>query len=995
MSLLTLPINCEFVEGISEWLHRTLPEDPAERAKCLVLVPGRRACLALRDALAERSEAGAMLLPRILPIGDVDEDALVASTLAQDAELEESLPPAVGETARLMMLAELIAAHEWETGRHRLSKALALRLAGTLAELFDLLGRWGVEPERLKDITPDEFAVHWQQTLNFLDIVFRRWPQTLRREGRMDPAARRHALIDMLAHEWRERPPQYPVIAAGSTGSHPAAAELLKVVANLPNGTVILPGLDKHLSQEAWDAVDAPHPQFALKRFLNVLEATREDVGMIACSRQSVTPLLRSRLLSAAMLPAGAVEEWTVDDFDGRSSLEGLSRVDAAHPQEEADAIALILRQALNTPGRTAALVTHDRQLAQRVTHSMKRFDITLDDSAGMSLLDTAPGIFARLVADAAGSCLSPVPLLALLKHPLTALGMEPAQCRRLARKLEVSLLRGIRTAEGIAGLKEALKFAAVSPEDREEIAGLLHALELRLGRFAKTFRTTRKNRDMRLNVLLNMHKEAMLALAETDTQEGEARLYAHTAGQTFCTAWEDMEAAGPIMRRVDPLVYTELVENLLSRYTVRLQYGAHPRLHILSPVEARMQRYDMLVLGGLNENSWPPAVEANPWLSRPMLSALRLPAPEEIVGQAAHDFWMLAASTPKVVLTRSQKTESGPAEPARWLQRLDALLSSRGITHDEWQAVQWRAYAKAIRAPLPLSPLSPPAPRPPAEARPKRLSVTAIETLMRDPYAIYAREILKLRRLDALDEDPDASLFGELAHAALAEFTARWPAALPANAYEELMVEGERAFAPWMNRPAVASLWWPRFTALALWVVTQERARRAEIAQIHAEKKAEYTLHTNDQAFTLSARIDRIERLKSGEIAVSDYKTGSVPEEREMRLGIASQLALGALVATHSKALAGMREKKVAELSYWKLGASARTSDIKRYAKLDPELLVAEAEKGVYALVDAFGDPATAYLAQPLPGRSPRYNDYAALERVEEWEFLIDEMVG
>ena len=444
----TIPSGVSFLDALVDGFVARLGDEPATLTRATILLPTRRACRALREAFLRRSGGRPMLLPRLRPIGDVDDDELA---LASDSDLD--LPPAISTLRRQLVLARSILKIRSDDGP--MTAPQALELAAELALLLDQVQTEGLGFDGLERLVPEEYAEHWRRTIDFLKILTAHWPDILANEGAIDPAERRNRALDALAAHWTAQPPDHPVIAAGSTGSIPATARLLGVIAGMPRGAVVLPGLDRDLDDESWSAVDETHPQFGLKQLLAALDVERAEVEPWTATAPPRSA--RRALLAAALQPAATTVGWRGSGEIGAETLAGLIRVDCAHTQEEAQVVALVLREALETPGRTAALVTPDRELARRVAAELARFGIAIDDSAGRPLAASPPAVFLRLIAEVVAGGTPPVPLLSLLKHPLAATGLAVAECRRLARTLEIEALRGPRPSSGFTGLRQAL----------------------------------------------------------------------------------------------------------------------------------------------------------------------------------------------------------------------------------------------------------------------------------------------------------------------------------------------------------------------------------------------------------------------------------------------------------------------------------------------------------------------------------------------------------
>ena len=978
MPLFTIASDLPFLDALVAGLVAESGGDPLALAQATILLPTRRAARSLAEAFLRASAGRALLLPRLVPVGDVDAEELALGGDDGDAAGSVDIPPAVPELQRVLALTRLVLAWGRARGSGPLAPGQAAPLAAALARFLDEVETEGSDFALLAELVPAHFAEHWQQVLDFLAILTAHWPAHLAELGGVGPAERRNQVLRAQAESWRRKPPPGRIIAAGLTGGVAAVAELLAVVALLPQGAVVLPGLDRGIAD--WDAVaaDPAHPQHLLGRLLRRLEAEAATVRDWPAPGLTPGPASRRRLIAEALRPAAESHHWRGLAGIGPDALAGLTRLDCAGPQEEATVIALLLREALQVPEKTAALVTPDRGLARRVAAELKRWGIEIDDSAGAPLDKTPPGLFLRLLLDLAAEDLAPLPLLAALKHPLAAGGSAPEAFRALVRRLEIAVLRGPRPAPGFAGL------SAVLPPSRD-LAALVSVLEAALAPLLQVLAAP----EIALADLVAAHIAAAEALAASDGESGAERLWRGEAGEAAATFLAELLAGAATLPPLAGRDYPALFAALIAGPVVRPRYGRHPRLAIWGLLEARLQQADLVILGGLNEGVWPPATESDPWLSRPMRQAFGLPPPERRIGAAAHDF-VQALGAPEVVMTRASRVEGAPTVPSRWLLRLDTVMRATGL---EWKPLPsggplaWQAL---LDQPERRIVLAPPEPRPPLAARPRRLSVTQIETWMRDPYAIYAQKILRLAALEPLDADPGAAERGEAIHAALDRFLRDCPAVLPADAEARLLARGVEAFGAALERPGVRAFWWPRFERIARWFIAEERERRRHVALIRSELAGRLDLALPGGVFTLTAKADRIDRRATGGLVLIDYKTGSVPQREEVAHGFSPQLPLEAAIA-EAGGFDGVAAEAVAALEYWQLSGGDPPGKATALGKTGAELraLIDDALAGLSRLVIGFDDPRTPYRAVPRPERAPRYSDYGHLARVKEWSIL------
>jgi ATP-dependent helicase/nuclease subunit B len=1012
----TIPAGVPFLPTLADALlaGELVPvptDDPLGLAAVTILLPTRRSVRALGELLVERLGREAAILPIIRPIGDIDEeDHLLDSSASLSAD-PLVLPPAITPLARRLALTRLTLA--WGKGLriHSLglkadepllipaSAADAARLAGDLARLIDDMQTAGVPGDALATLAPEDHAEYFQFTLEFLKIVTQQWPTHLLERGMVDPAARRDQLIRAAAGRVRG-----PIVAAGSTGSIPATAVLLSAIARLADGAVVLPGLDQDLDAAGWNAIGDPiavkaatygHPQFGLKQLIGEIGIAREEVTPL----RAATASARSRLLSQAIRPAETLDAWAGVRPD-TGALAGVDLLVARNEQEEATAIALAIRDAIETPDTTAALVTPDRTIARRVAAELGRWGLSIDDSAGARLDREPHGIFARLVAEAAASDGDPVKLLALLKHPLAVFGMAKPLCRQAARTLELALFRGHRVPGGVARLAGALAEARElaktdrhAPASRRRLSEsdwrLAAALVERIGACLGPLEAACR-KEIAASAAVDLLAGA-LASSATDESGNVDALQVGAGGQALSTLLDeianDSEAASLPLAPGDLPFF---LAALLADVTVQRLVGADPRIHIWGALEARLQSVDLLILGGLDEGVWPTETRTDPWLSRSMRAAIKLPPPERRLGLAAHDFFQGLAA-PRVIVTRAEKRGGAPTVESRWLQRLRALIGKDAAVELAGRGERYLEWARTIDA-VPkeaVVPINRPAPKPPIAARPTSLSITEIETLIRDPYAIYARRILNLEQLEPLGRPPDGGLRGNLVHEALSLFTKEWRVAFDATAEARLNAIAADVLREVEDFPDVHAVWSLRLNAIARWLVGFEAERDARVVLRHAE--IDGTLPVTP-TFTLRGRADRVDVMRDGTIAIYDYKTSTPQTDRSVFAGLTPQMALEAAMAK-AGGFPGVTGGGVSELAWLAVGRIGREQPYQSAVLRNqtPDGLAADALRHLVELMTKFADVNHPYQSRTRPRmENTRYvGDYDHLARVREWALV------
>ena len=984
--------------------------DPLALSDVTIYLPTRRAARELRSLFAEAHPSGAAILPTIRPLGELDEDA---GFFDEDA-LSLTLPPDIDPDERVLELAVLIRA--WgETLKTSLfgdepfivpsSEADAVWMARHLSDLMDEVARERGDWSKLEKLVPEDMAAWWQITLKFMKIASEFWPEKLKEFGSGERQDRFNFLMKAEAERLKRDGARGPVIAAGSTGSVPATADLLAVIASLPNGAVVLPGLDCAMPAEAQAAFAkepphpsiAGHPQSGLMRLIGHIGILPE--GIVELAACDATTEARNRLVSLSLLPPDATHLWASGKPDVALALEDVTEISAANEVQEALAIAVALKDALEHGHTPAALVTADRTLARRVSAELERFGIRADDSGGTPLSHTAPGALFQLMLDAVfdGSHLVET-VMALLKHPLARLNRKRSDTRQIAETLELIWLRGHIAPLTLTGILELLQDRARLTKmdkhhppkwtrrfDAKDIEAAID-LGLDLGNALAPLREL-KNRSGPVTVRECI--ETSVATFEAiglDPKTGLSALYDGEAGAALAEHLRGLAATQSTFG-FEPSNWPSIHAAMISGKVVKPRTGSDPRVHIWGALEARLQPVETIILGGLNEKVWPARPSDDPFLSRGMKAGIDLGPPERRTGLAAHDFQMLAGNK-RLILTRSARQEGAPSVASRWLQRLHATAGEDQVKVIQARGEFYLGLARRLDWQEHKNRAKRPEPRPPVDIRPKRLSVTEVETLIRDPYAIHARKILGLEPLDNLLREPDALERGKLFHD-IAEKFVEMRKASPGT-LTALMQIGREAFDALSLPKEIELGWWRRFERMASEFIAFEEARYRDITASLVECKAS-TTPVGMTGVVLSGRADRIDMMKDGTAQIIDYKTGSTPSIAQAYQLYAPQLALEAALLRR-KAFADAGKKEASDLLYVRLKASG---DVKAESVLstrdnkDGETADALGERAwakLDSVLGSYNDANKGYISRRAPFKDELSGDYDHLARAAEW---------
>ncbi|WP_419253721.1 double-strand break repair protein AddB [Caulobacter sp. ErkDOM-YI] len=973
----SIPAHRPFVDDLARgFLAAMAHMGPEALPRATLLTPTRRGARAVADALLAASDGKALLLPQIRPLGDLDE----GEPPFEPGDLALDLPPAISSRRRRFELARIVVDHA-DLLTFTPGASQALEMAKALSDFLDSCRIEEIDTDgKLDGLADGDLAQHWQVSARFLKAALAAWPARLRDLGLIDVADRRVLLLRALAKRWEEHPPTEVLVAAGSTGTAPATADLLRVVAAAPLGAVVLPGLDEDLAESAWDKVGEQHPQGAMRRLLDRAGITRSDVRPWFPQADS-RGRWRRRIVNEALRPAEATADWLAQieslraeapDLDPvAEGLKGLSLISARTEEEAASACALLLREALEDPTRTAALVTPDQTLARRVTARLVRWGVIPDSSAGAPLAASPAAILAQHLAGLVADPLDPVRLLALAKHPL----VRSEDDLEASTTLELKGLRGPSPRSAEALLAKLAEHPAAQALAQRLLAAVAHAAAPYVDGLAPP-------------------SKAALALTEAlEALTGPDRLWIGQAGECLGGLLSTLIEDGVVLPAAKPQAFADILDRLVNEETLRVGGATHPRLRILGAIEARLVRADRLVLAGLEEGVWPQGAPIDPFLSRPMREKLGLPPPERRVGLTAHDFAQ-AASAPDVILVHCERRGGAPAVESRWLWRLKTLAKGAGLKLPERQdALDW---ARALDAPGTYAPYARPAPTPPVADRPRRMAVTRVEALTRDPYAVWARDILKLYPLERPDEPVEARARGTAIHAAFEKFSEDHPGPVPANAAAifEALYMGELVSAG-MPPTALA-----RERALAkeaaAWVADWERQRRAGAESVIVEAEGILTFDIDGRAFTLTAKADRIEPTRDGLAHILDYKTGAAPSKKQVETGFSPQLTLTAAILLNG-GFKDLPDRKPGDLTYVRVtGRKPAGLEEVRVTAAESEQAAIEALDGLRTLIRRYDDPAQPYRSRTAPQFVKDHpGDYAHLARVFEWSTSGDDGEG
>nr|WP_317056417.1 double-strand break repair protein AddB [Roseovarius sp. W115]MDV2930026.1 double-strand break repair protein AddB [Roseovarius sp. W115] len=956
-----VPLGADFPMAVVDALRKEYQHQPPEAlARVRLIVNTRRMARRMRALF----DAGPpCLLPRISLVTDF------AETYAT-TQLPQPVPPLRRRLELVQLVGRLLEAEPDLAPRANLYS-----LADSLAGLMDEMQAQGVRPEEIEDIDISDQSGHWARILAFLRIIR---PYFDLDAGPPDRECRQRLVIGHLAQEWQENPPDHPVILAGSTGSRGPTQTLIQAVARLPKGKVVLPGFDFDQPKDVWDELiergaAEDHPQFRFADLMSRLGAHPKDVLQWPDCQPSIPA--RNRLVSLAMRPAPVTDQWLRDgpelERDINDATKQITLLEAPSPRVEALCIAMRLRQAVED-GVTAAMISTDRTLTRQVTAALDRWNIVPDDSAGIPLQLSAPGRFMRHVADLFRAPATTEQLFTLLKHPLTHSTTDRGPHLRFTRELELYL----RKRGCPAPTADIMREWALHQESVDAAGWCQWVIENLLDHQAPD--------PVSVADRITRHIAISEAIARGQTTEGQVKLWKGEAGEESLKTVSNLAEHASASGALNASDYAHLFNAILSRESVRSADAPHTQVLIWGTLEARVQGAELLILAGLNEGIWPEAPPQDPWLNRDMRKQVGLTLPERRIGLSAHDFQQ-AICTRDVWLTRSLRTEDAQTVPSRWLNRLQNLVCGLPEGHGKQAFVDmrsrgqhWLSLVRMLEQPDEKPVALRPAPCPPSKFRPRKLSVTDIKRLIRDPYAVYARHVLRLRPLNSLMRMPDALLRGTVLHEIFETFvrdTAASQDQLTAQNLRDVTASVLNENVHWAEARA---LWQARIDRVADWFIETELERRTL-----AHPSAFETLGAADMpalGFTLTAKADRIDIGPDGNLYIYDYKTGSAPTKAE-QLNFDKQLLLEAAIAERA-GFENIPPSPIAQATYVALGNKPGQS----HAPLEEES-PADTWSKLNRLIAQYLQDDQGFVSRRAVQKIEAVGDYDHLSRFGEWE--------
>ena len=961
-NIFNIKSNYNFLESLAFLILNKYP-NPTDLSKLTLFLPTRRVCREIKKILLKQKswqknpKQKALILPKIKAVGDIDLDEFDLDYLA-DNDFHNSLPCPI--KYNLLLIKEI---EEWNNkvglfGKNISSNQIAA-IAGKLKNFLDEINKEEIDLSGIDYVDDSELSEHKQKILKFLKYFGAIWQNDLDKNNITSAAKYYNEIINFISKN-KEKTSLFdnPIIIAGSTGSIKATANLIKIIAADNNNSVILFGLDTDLKDQNWNLITQSHPQFILKNLLEFLEISRNQVQNLEFKQFEQSSARRKKLVSYSMLPAIKTDSWIEINDLNESAVAGLSLIEARNDFDEARIIAIIMRQTLEQKNKNCALISNDRNLCKMVKSVLEKWEIAVDDSHNNNLADSQIVNYFLGIAALFENDFNSINLLSILKNPITKIDSKDLQ------NFELEILRKISGKKDLEFLNKKL--------NQNWFSNLKSSLEPLSNLF--------KKEKASLENLIKTNIKCAEELSENSFYELEG-------ASEFITFIEDIlseEIAKSFL--INTKNYSDFIKGLMANYKfVKEEENFHPRLHILSSVEARLMNYDLVIVSGLNDGEFPNNNSANAWLGRKICSDLGLSDYNKKIGISAYDFSNYLGNK-EVIVTRSFNKNNSPTIKSRFLLKLEAVLQATKL----YEQLDLGKYYTQILAKISQidkkENITAPRPKAAIEDRFTRFSVTDIGKWIRDPYYIYAKRILKLKPLDDIDKEPSFAEFGNFVHKALENFIKDYEEfnSLPKKIEALINKYGKEAFGLCFPDEESKLLWWPKFENIAKWFVEKEEEIRKNLKASYTELEANLFIN----GINITTKIDRINFYQNGEIEIIDYKTGMVPSISEARIGLEPQLSMEAIILSDGE-IKNYPElqniisiDKVTLLNYYNL----KGRDKSKVTQIGPASeLIPAAKDGIIELITLFSNSEMAYISCPNPDIY-KENEYYHLARISEF---------
>jgi len=982
-------------------------ENVTDLASIKIFLPNRTAVHDMQKVLLNvMGEKKSTELPLILPIGEMDEVRAITVSKQPDNRIADLSKYLVVTKAILAWMAS--SSLDTCCSANTVDSVIeVMYLAKSFMELLDQLELEDIDLHQLISLCATEYHYQLGPTLPVLKIVAEQLSKLL--TAKKSKFANSYCLIRQELFEIRDNPPDTPVIVAGSLSTVSTSLALMKAVLGLKRGVVVLPGLDSVMDTKIRksavnsEARAETHPQYNLDVILEYLNVNRTQIQNLAIENNP-NMVARAHMVSEVMSPALRVGSWSNLQFK-HNAVHGLCLIEAKNEIEEALSIACILRESVKQK-KTAALITNNRRLVRLVTLEMHRFGLCLNDSIGIPLSATLPAVLARLLVKVTLGRHNVFDVANFLRHPMVRFGFSESAIVCVIKAIDLLVLRSECPLSDMSYLVLAFNNVVAKQQrcnddwdvDETKIE-LTKKILARLTVVLEPLMALRGQSVVKFSEYLRAHYIALMEVVQPSINEDIVCAEYWSQLNSVMLDLTNLACDEMLDSVVDPETYIRILMSLLDRYTAynALDCNKQSLLHVWDPLDARLRDVDRVILGSFIEGVWPKARALDAWIPKQMRSDIGLISHDRFIGFTAHDFSRGLLSAPEVFLTRSLKVNHVPTVASRWLQRLQLVLAPEQVTKLKQRGEKYLSLARAVaHVDIKMEdPIARPYPVPPLQLRPKTLSVMDINTWIKDPYVLYAKRILKLKKLRPIGRVPGKSEIDRIVcktvNRYIGEITTDssvYRRSCDHNArYHEIVNEELECVSAF---PAVAILGKARLFSIGNWFLNKEAARYDHFESL--AKQLSGSLSLPGVNFCITGHVDQIGVLSNDSFVIVNYGIKSLSSVRTRDL-LSHPMMLLAMMVRFGAFGDEYIKRAASEIVYVQLARGDQKRICLNLSE-DIESLLHEVYTGLLALVRTYSNPEQGYLSQAhLSWKDGLDGDYDHLARVGEWAMDIKVM--
>ena len=970
MNIFNIPSYFNFLKSLHDFIINKC-DNKLLLSNITVLLPSRRSCNELKRLFLENANNQAIILPNIRAIGDIDyDDILLKQLTLNDIIDNKSLCDNTSRIKyKILLIKELL---KWiRTNNNELFDSTNIEqvsdLALELEKFLNEVNRNNLDLTKLENIVDNnEYSEHWQRILNFLEVFSKKWNKFIKDNNIISIVDFKTKMIELNAKYFEKNKPLNPIIIANVVGNTVNTCNFIKNIIQYDNCYFIFKGLDKNLTDEEWKKINVFHPQYSFKKLLeNCISVDRRDIKDLKFKENILINKNIETILTYSMLPYSETYKWQEKLNIKSDDFSNISKIECKNIFDELSIISLITKYHYELNNGSTAIITSNDVFASQLEIELKNYGLSVNNVFGNKISKTEIVKFLFLILDVIKNNYETISLLSLLKHNFTLFGYDKRELNDLIFILEENILRGT----GKLDKNSIIQKIKLSKDEK---------LETFLNTIIKTLDEL-KFKNVNFSDIVKTHLKIAEQISFNGIINNSNNFWNNEInGNELLNFFNELISESEEYGVVDSCdEYSCLLNYLIAENSYSDKYYIHPMINIISPQEAKLINYDLVIISNLNDGEFPLFISTDPWMSKSMRKAFGLPDKEELIGNSAYDFTQLLTNK-KVILTRSLKEDGVPTTESKYLLRLETFLSCQNLSIKAENI--WQNVLETINKVEKTASIKRPLPTPPLNKRPRELYATGIEKLINNPYDIYAEKILQLKAKEDFYENKAFLFFGSAVHEAIELYTKNYIKDDKEKLCEKLTKYGQQTFNKYFTDDANKELFFIRFLNIVKWFVNEDENIRLNGYKVYSEEtKHKYF---KDIDFTLSAKIDRIDENEYNSIDISDYKTGSnIPNNTNILNGKKPQLTIEAIILSDIN--------KIDKIAYWSV--KGKNNDYIKNIDVDIKKLVEKGENGIKKLIAHFNIYENCYIATTydLNNQNSYQSDYKHLSRVDEWGYL------